>query len=146
MIRSPTKASSARPHLGPRASGWPQINFFITLKVLPILFQGWCILCKNAEFQNFWSPLYLLQFGALIFSGWNPKLKNLALACCWACCKVSKMVCHNPISPKLNKEDRILGNGLLPDQGQSYKASTMVIYDSTVLPDLKIPHITTLES
>ena len=56
------------------------------------------------------------------------------------------MVCHNPISQKLNKEDRILGNGLLPDQGQSYKASTMVIYDSTVLPDLKIPHITTLES
>ena len=30
--------------------------------------------------------------------------------------------------------------------GQSYKASTIVIYDSRVLPDLKIPHITTLES
>ena len=30
--------------------------------------------------------------------------------------------------------------------GQSYKASTIVIYDSTVVPDLKIPHITTLES
>ena len=29
--------------------------------------------------------------------------------------------------------------------GQSYKASTLVIYDSRVVPDLKIPHITTLE-
>ena len=30
--------------------------------------------------------------------------------------------------------------------GQSYKASTIVIYDSRVLPDLKIPHIMTLDS
>ena len=29
---------------------------------------------------------------------------------------------------------------------QSYKASTIVNYDSSVIPDLKIPHITTLES
>ena len=30
--------------------------------------------------------------------------------------------------------------------GQSYKASTIVIYNSRVVPDLKIPHITILES
>ena len=30
--------------------------------------------------------------------------------------------------------------------GQSYKASTIVIYDSRVIRDWKIPHITTLES
>ena len=30
--------------------------------------------------------------------------------------------------------------------GKSYKASTIVIYDSRVIPDLKIPYITTLES
>ena len=30
--------------------------------------------------------------------------------------------------------------------GQSYKAFTIVIYDSRVVPDLKILHITTLES
>ena len=30
--------------------------------------------------------------------------------------------------------------------GQSCKASTIVIYDSRVVPDLKIPHIMTLES
>ena len=30
--------------------------------------------------------------------------------------------------------------------GQSYIASTIVIYDSRVVPDWKIPHITTLES
>ena len=30
--------------------------------------------------------------------------------------------------------------------GQSYKASTIVIYDTRVVPDLKIPHITTLVS
>ena len=30
--------------------------------------------------------------------------------------------------------------------GQSYKASMIVNYDSRVVPDLKIPHITTLES
>ena len=32
-----------------------------------------------------------------------------------------------------------------PSSGQSYKASTIVIYDSRVVPDLKIPHITTLD-
>ena len=30
--------------------------------------------------------------------------------------------------------------------GQSYKTSTIVIYDSRVIPDWKILHITTLES
>ena len=30
--------------------------------------------------------------------------------------------------------------------GQSYKASMIVIYASRVVPDLKIPHITMLES
>ena len=30
--------------------------------------------------------------------------------------------------------------------GQSYKASTIVIYDSLVVHDLKMPHITTLDS
>ena len=30
--------------------------------------------------------------------------------------------------------------------GQSYKTSTIVIYDSRVVPDWKIPHIMTLES
>ena len=30
--------------------------------------------------------------------------------------------------------------------GQSYKASTIVIYNCRVVPDWKIPHITTLES
>ena len=29
--------------------------------------------------------------------------------------------------------------------GQSYKSSTIVIYDSRVVPDLKIPHIMTLD-
>ena len=33
-----------------------------------------------------------------------------------------------------------------PSCGQSYKASTIVMYDSRVVPDLKIPHVTTLES
>ena len=28
--------------------------------------------------------------------------------------------------------------------GKSYKTSTILIYDSRVVPDLKIPHITTL--
>jgi len=30
--------------------------------------------------------------------------------------------------------------------GQSYKHFTIVKYDSRVIPDLKLPHITTLES
>ena len=30
--------------------------------------------------------------------------------------------------------------------GQSYKALMIIIYDSRVVPDLKLPHITTLES
>ena len=35
----------------------------------------------------------------------QPKIfKNLALYCCWACLKVSKMVCHNLIAQKLTKK------------------------------------------
>ena len=34
----------------------------------------------------------------------------------------------------------------LDSSGQYYKAPTIVIYDSRVAPDSKIPHITTLES
>ena len=36
---------------------------------------------------------------------------------------------------------------LFPDQtcAQYYKTSTILIYDSSVVPDLKLPHITTLE-
>ena len=34
---------------------------------------------------------------------------------------------------------------LLFQWGQSYKGSTIVNYDSRVVPDLKIPQITTLE-
>ena len=33
----------------------------------------------------------------------------------------------------------------VPSCGQSYKGSTIVNYDSRVVSDLKIPHITTLE-
>ena len=32
------------------------------------------------------------------------------------------------------------------NSGQSYKHFTIINYDSRVVPDLKIPHITTLES
>ena len=35
---------------------------------------------------------------------------------------------------------------VLYNSGQSYKNSTIVIYDSRVVPDLKIPHIATLDS
>ena len=34
----------------------------------------------------------------------------------------------------------------LPSIGQSYKGFTIINYDSRFVPDLKIPHITTLES
>ena len=40
----------------------------------------------------------------------------------------------------------IIGSLSCQTCGQSYKASTIVIYDSRVVPDLKISHITTLES
>ena len=36
--------------------------------------------------------------------------------------------------------------GVRGPSGQSYKGSTIVNYDSRVVPDLKIPHITTLGS
>ena len=39
-----------------------------------------------------------------------------------------------------------LPNAILRNSGQSYKHFTIVIYDSRVVPDWKIPHITTLES
>ena len=44
-----------------------------------------------------------------------------------------------PTSPKKSVDGGAIS-------GQSYKASTIVNYDSRVVPDLKIPHITTLES
>ena len=40
----------------------------------------------------------------------------------------------------------VISMSKLETSGQSYKASTIVIYDSRVVPDLKIPHIMTLES
>ena len=39
-----------------------------------------------------------------------------------------------------------IANPASESSGQSYKDSTIVNYDSRVVPDLKIPHITTLES
>ena len=40
-----------------------------------------------------------------------------------------------------------LSKCVLPyNSGQSYKGSTIVNYNSRVVPDLKIPYITTLES
>ena len=40
---------------------------------------------------------------------------------------------------------KYIGSGQVPC-GQSYEGSTIVIYDSRVVPDQKIPHITTLDS
>ena len=34
-----------------------------------------------------------------------------------------------------------MGGGIAVPLWQSYKASTIIIYDSRVVPDLKIPHI-----
>ena len=39
-----------------------------------------------------------------------------------------------------------LWKGQKETSGQSYKGSTIVNYDSGVVPDLKIPHITILDS
>ena len=36
--------------------------------------------------------------------------------------------------------------GISTSCGQSYKQFTIVIYESRVVPDLKIPHIMTLDS
>ena len=41
-----------------------------------------------------------------------------------------------------NRREREKGN----TSGQSYKASSIVIYNSRVVPDLKMTHITTLDS
>ena len=46
----------------------------------------------------------------------------------------------------LNLKQRYASTCLINFSGQSYKASTIVIYDSRGVPDLKIPHITTIES
>ena len=72
-----------RPHQGPlylcmsmvRVSTKHQINFFIRLKGLRIRFQGGCILCKNAKFQNFGSFFYLPEFGPRIFQVAKQNLK-----------------------------------------------------------------------
>ena len=53
----------------------------------------------------------------------------------------------DPLAQMLNARAIILAECIVTDHfcGQSYKASTIVIYDSRVVPDLKIPHIMILE-
>ena len=74
----------------------------------------------------------------------------------WKCLlKVSDMNCSSNQDEKMKECSR--GTKIVLKQnwnlnkdvdisGQSYKTSTIVIYDSRVVPDWKIPHITTLES
>ena len=57
----------------------------------------------------------------------------------------------NLMDPHHSQQQAGLHHAVLPQQpeitsGQSYKASTIIIYDSRVVPNLKIPHITTLDS
>ena len=59
--------------------------------------------------------------------GWK---NNLTIWFCWS----SAIFIDSP-----------LGEGWLHSCDQSYKDSMIVIYHSRVIPDLKIPHITTLE-
>ena len=47
------------------------------------------------------------------------------------------------IKPTAPEKSKVDGGAI---SGQSYKHFTLVNYDSRVIPDLKIPHITTLES
>ena len=50
---------------------------------------------------------------------------------------------HNLNASNVNKQCTLLPTYTC---GQYYKASMIVIYDTRVVPDLKIPHITTLKS
>ena len=57
----------------------------------------------------------------------------------------------NPLPSKwhpMGSLDSVHGSSLKQTAscGQSHKASMIVIYDSRVVPDLKIPHITTLDA
>ena len=47
---------------------------------------------------------------------------------------------QDPWKLKFKQQRKLKNKG-----GQSYKDSTIVIYDSRVLPDLKMPHIMTLD-
>ena len=58
---------------------------------------------------------------------------------------------YKPYGQNINFKIKLSVNGigeiwnLFSNSGQSYKAFTIIIYDYRVVPDLKIPHITTLE-
>ena len=59
------------------------------------------------------SPLYLPQFGAPVISGCNPKFKTGSrLMLCLS--RGFQNVMSQPHGTNTHKEDRILGNGLLP--------------------------------
>ena len=53
---------------------------------------------------------------------------------------------HVEAADQAKKHLKLINQIFFSPCGLSYKASTIVMYDSRVVPDLKIPHITTLES
>jgi len=57
---------------------------------------------------------------------------------------VKLLLLTNPLNTKRSR--KMLVNSIESTSGQSYKASTIIIFDSTVVPDLKIPHIMTIDS
>ena len=72
---------------------------------------------KMPKSRIFGAPFIYQNFGPS--SLFQVTHKNPALDCCWACWKVSKMVCHNLIAQKLSKKIGYLEMGF----GQTRKWS-----------------------
>ena len=112
----------------------------ICLRRLLSLIQ--CKICQllqppKLSISSNWFEVFVLEFGAtnkIIKFRLQPERHILGPLFLFDCSTshVDIMKLTKPIS--------------LHNCGQSYKAPTIVNYDSRVVPDWKIPHITTLES
>ena len=86
---------------------------------------GWVYFYKNAKFQNFWSPFHLLEFGPPYFR-LQPKIQKSGSILLLGLLKGFQNCISQPCSTITHKEDLILENGLLPDQGPGGGPKRMV--------------------
>ena len=87
---------------------------FIKLKVLRIWFKGERI-CKHAEFQKFWSPIHLPPICPTLFQMVTQNSKSSSRFF-KGFLQGHQNGLSQPFCTKAHKEDRILANGVLPDQ------------------------------
>ena len=105
----------------------------VTLSMINISTSRTDFSCPIIAFKN--APIPTSFCSSLSFSHHNSNIIRLKQRSCgWE---------SNPVL-QVGRRRLILWAMTAPTSGQSYKHFTLVNYDSRVVPDLKLPHITTL--